>query len=75
MIGLRSLAWLRAVLLCRSLTFSHREADISLENVHLSKPRGRPPGSRVKGAAKGKSQPNTAPKKVRKPGKVIRELS
>ena len=63
------------VLLCRSLTFSHREADISLENVRLSKPRGRPPGSRVKGAAKGKSQPNTAPKKVRKPGKVIRELS
>ena len=63
------------VLLCRSLTFSHREADVSLENVRLSKPRGRPPGSRVKGAAKGKSQPNTAPKKVRKPGKVIRELS
>ncbi|CAE7708139.1 unnamed protein product [Symbiodinium sp. CCMP2592] len=63
------------ILLCRSLTFPHREADISLENVRLSKPRGRPPGSRVKGAGKGKFQPKASPKKVRKPGKVIRELS
>ena len=61
------------ILLCRGLTFSHRKADLGLENVRISKPRGRPPGARVR-QAMGKAQPKPAPKKVRKPRKVYPEL-